>query len=93
MHLTMCTIVVIHVHVHCNLKIKTIVTFTLTQKRLKFDTLKLSNQFTLFWPLLCSDPVLVFQEPYPTYDPVLYTKPLDEYKDSVQTLVDPDFIE
>lgn len=35
----------------------------------------------------------IFQEPYPTYDPVLYTKPVDEYKESVQNLVDPDFIE
>lgn len=91
----MCTIVVIHVHVHCNLKIKTIVTFTLTKKRLKFDTLKLSvtnlNYFGHCY--VQTQLVLVFQEPYPTYDPVLYTKPLDEYKDSVQTLVDPDFIE
>lgn len=39
------------------------------------------------------DKFVSWEEPYLTYDPVLYTKPLDEYKDSVQTLVDPDFID
>ncbi|XP_062586024.1 transient receptor potential cation channel subfamily M member-like 2, partial [Saccostrea cucullata] len=39
------------------------------------------------------DKYVSWEEPYPTYDPVLYTKPVDEYKESIQSLVDPDFIE
>lgn len=37
--------------------------------------------------------VFIVQEAYSTYDPVLYTKPIDEYRESVQSLVDADFIE
>ncbi|XP_062594097.1 ADP-ribose pyrophosphatase, mitochondrial-like [Saccostrea cucullata] len=39
------------------------------------------------------DKYVNWEEPYPTYDPVLYTKPVDEYRESIQSLVDPDFIE
>nr|XP_022342149.1 transient receptor potential cation channel subfamily M member 1-like isoform X1 [Crassostrea virginica] len=39
------------------------------------------------------DKYVSWEEPYPTYDPVLYSKPVDEYRESIQNLVDPDFIE
>ncbi|XP_048781107.2 transient receptor potential cation channel subfamily M member-like 2 isoform X2 [Ostrea edulis] len=39
------------------------------------------------------DKYVSWEEAYSTYDPVLYTKPIDEYRESVQSLVDADFIE